>query len=470
MKTTLVYAGIAGYGFNCLSRGMDAGWISHGLAHLSSAVKYAGHQVDLIDLRALTGWEDFAGELKRRQPDVLGLTMMSVDFNPVREAARIAKEIFPQMPIVVGGAHPSIATQEVAAVPHYDYIVVGEGEITYPWLLSAIETGQRPAGRVLMGEAPDLDTLPYPDRQLFLHEWRRYGYTLESPEVPFVPELPAPFLTIIAGRGCIYNCSFCMPGERAIFGKKVRSRSVESIIGELKLLREQYHFRSFMFHDDCLTEDRAWIPEFCRRYKEEGFTAVWACQSRADIIVHHEDMVALMADAGLRLYFTGYESGNDRVLRFLRKGTTRAKNLQAARICEKYGIAKWANYMLGIPTETEAEMKDTISLMKAIDPDYYSPAFYTPHPGTDLYDYVVQHDLSTMTSHDQYRRNPTETKIKGQDIRFLTWAAKESQKRTLANRWRRFRKKLPSLIGKYTSPRRYWRRLSRMAGVLTTRK
>jgi anaerobic magnesium-protoporphyrin IX monomethyl ester cyclase len=87
-------------------------------------------------------------------------------------------------------------------------------------------------------------------------------------------------------------------------------------------------------------------------------------------------MVALMAETGLRGYFIGFESGSDRVLRFIRKGTTRAQNLAAARICKRYGIAIWANYMLGLPTETKAEVLETvISMLKSIDPDYYSRPF-----------------------------------------------------------------------------------------------
>ena len=162
------------------------------------------------------------------------------------------------------------------------------------------------------------------------------------------------------------------------------------------------------------------------------------CQSRADIIVRHEDMVARMADVGLRGYFIGFESGNDRVLRFIRKGTTVAINLEAARICRKYGISIWANYMMGLPTETKEEVMDTVRLMKEIDPDYYSPAFFTPHPGTDLYDYVVEHNLSRITDYDSYRRNPTEPKIKGQDYEFLKWAMVESQRRKPLNTLKRW--------------------------------
>ena len=73
MKTTLIYPGIAGYGFASVGKGMEAGWISHGLAHLSSAAKAQGFEIDLIDLRALDGWDHFSSEIAARQPDVVGL-------------------------------------------------------------------------------------------------------------------------------------------------------------------------------------------------------------------------------------------------------------------------------------------------------------------------------------------------------------------------------------------------------------
>jgi anaerobic magnesium-protoporphyrin IX monomethyl ester cyclase len=461
MKVSLIYPGIAGYGFDSLGRGMEAGWVSHGLAHISSAAKAQGFDTDLIDLRALSGWDAFREELLRRQPAVVALTMMSVDYNPALEAVRIVKEVLPETVTIVGGPHPTIMVEEVADIPEFDYIITREGEVTFPWLLAQLRSGNPPDNRVLEGEMPNLEIQPFADRELFLAEWRKYGYTLDSPEVPFVPDLPAPFLTIIAGRGCKYNCNFCQPAERHIFGRKVRKRSPANVIAELEELRDRYHFASFMFHDDCLTEDREWVLEFCDRYEQGGFSQPFFCQSRADIIGKNEDMVQRMAQVGLRGYFIGFESGSDRVLKFLRKGTTRGKNLEAARICKKYGIKIWANYMLGLPTETKEEVMETVSMLKEIDPDWYSPAFYTPHPGSDLYDYCVEHDLSLITSHDQYRRNPWDIKIKGQDPEFLQWALKESQRRKPVNAVRR---QTQYLWGRYARPDKVARRVRRVLG------
>ncbi len=242
----------------------------------------------------------------------------------------------------------------------------------------------------------------------------------------------------------------------------MRRRSVDNVISELKMLRDTYNFRSFMFHDDCLTEDRAWVTEFCTKYRAEGFTQSFFCQSRADIITRHPDMVKMMRDAGLKGYFIGFESGNQRVLNFLRKGTTVDRNLEAATVCRQHGLVIWANYMMGIPTETKEEVMDTVNMIREIDPDYFSPSFFTPHPGTDLYDYCVENDLSLVADYDSYRRNPTEPKIKGQDYEFLKWARDYSQKRKFKNQARRT---YNGVVEKYTDPAKYVSKARRLLGL-----
>ncbi|UCC76844.1 MAG: B12-binding domain-containing radical SAM protein [Anaerolineales bacterium] len=461
MRTTLVYPGITGKGFNSLGQGMDSGWISHGLAMLAACAKAEGFALDLLDLRALRGWDHYREELVARQPDIIGVSMMSVDYDPAVECLRIARQVLPSALTVVGGPHPTLMLDELKDAPYIDHIFLGEAERTFPEFLARHQRGEE-SERVIPPLRPDLDALPFADRGFFLEEWRKWGYDLDSPEAPFVAELPPPFVTIITARGCLYNCSYCQPAERVIFGRKVRQRSVPNVIAELQELQEKYHFNSFLFHDDCLTEDREWVIEFCQSYRATGFTQPFFCQSRADIIVKNEDMVKMMVQAGLRGYLIGFESGSDRVLRFIRKGTKRWQNLEAARICKKYGIAIWANYMLGLPTETKEEIMDTIHMLKQIDPDYYSPAFYTPHPGSNLYDYVMEHDLSLIKSHDSYRRNPDEPKIKGVDYEWLQWALAESQRRTWPNQVKR---RTRYYWRRYAQPRKIPRKVRQMLGV-----
>jgi radical SAM superfamily enzyme YgiQ (UPF0313 family) len=117
--------------------------------------------------------------------------------------------------------------------------------------------------------------------------------------------------------------------------------------------------------------------------------------------------------------------------------------------------------MLGLPTETKEEVMDTVTMLKEIDPDWYSPAFYTPHPGSDLYDYCVENNLSLITSHDQYRRNPWEIKVKGQDEEFLKWALEESQRRKPVNATRR---QAQYLWNRYARPDKIVRKARKLLG------
>ena len=160
MKTTLIYAGIAGYGFESLGKGMEAGWINHGLAQLSACAKAEGFEVDLLDLRGLKGWDEVRSELEQRRPDVTGLTMMSVDYNPVMEAIEVIKDVDPAIITVVGGPHPTLVLDEVVANPKIDYVVTHEAEITFPKLLAAIERGEPPVSECWSGKGPTWT--PYP--------------------------------------------------------------------------------------------------------------------------------------------------------------------------------------------------------------------------------------------------------------------------------------------------------------------
>ncbi len=408
LRLHLIHTGLTYHGFASAGRDGEASMIHHGLAMIGAVARQAGHDVRLTNLRACSGWEDLRRRLDEHDPQVVGLTMMSCDYNHVLEAARMAKERDPRVVTVVGGPHPSLMPEELEPRVEVDVIFQGEGEVTFPQVLAQIERGQRPE-RVIRGEVPDLNQVPFVARDLFWH-----------PEIPQVTlYFPKPYVTIIAGRGCRYNCAFCQPAERMIFGRNVRRRSVDNVLEELRILRREVRYRSLTIHDDCLTEDPDWVSAFCDGLRAERLAVPFVAQSRADLICKNPDLIAKMRRVGLRCLMIGFESGSDRVLKFLRKGVTLEKNLAAARICDELGIRIWANYMLGIPTETPDEVRATVDMIKTIRPAFCSAAYYTPHPGSDLYQYCRDHDLSLIRSHESYSRHPTEPKIRGVDYTFL---------------------------------------------------
>jgi len=407
MKIALIYPGITIDGFAKNGIKPKTGWLHHGLCYISAALKKKKHDVFLIDLRQLSGWQELSSVIAKTHPDIVGITMMSLDFDAAVKSAEIVKEVDENIKVIVGGAHPTIMESELVENRYIDYIFKGEAEQTLPEILEDLSSGSIKT-KVVTGRMPDLDKIPFVDRSLFK--------ILETPIVPF---LKMPFITAIAGRGCTYNCSFCQPAEKIMFGHKVRRISAERFIEELDRTKNKVGLNSLMIHDDCLVEDTTWVEKFLGLYSKVFFKKPFLCQSRADIVVRNPELFKDMRRHGLAMLLIGFESGSQRILNFLRKGTTVEQNYKAASICKRLGIRVWANFMLGIPTETKEEAVETAKMMKRIKPYVLSPAFYTPHPGSGLYKFCMKNDLSLIKKHDGYKRYPDEPKIKGIDYESL---------------------------------------------------
>lgn len=391
--------------------------IHQGLCGLSACLKQAGYDdIHLLDVRQLSGWEELDQKFTEIAPDVVGLTMRSCDMHIDAEIARRFKALRPETAIVVGGVHVSIDPDWVQENADYDHVIAGEGELSMVELIQALDRGDE-FPRFCWGERPDLDELPFIDRELY-----PYKTTIMHPNYEGV--FQPPMVTMVAARGCLYNCSFCAPHARNHFGKGVRQRSVDSVMSELEILYEKYHFNCVKFYDYTFTQRAEWVEEFCGRYAAIG-KPFWI-QSRADLVCKQEPLIAALQKVGLKLIGIGFESGSDEVLRFLRKGATREINLEAARIIKRNGILLSGSFMLGIPEETDDDVRATVTLSKEMKPQFTSVAFFTPIPGNDLYTYCKERDLILADDPEMWVEfSPEVPKIKGKDYDFLRKAAGE---------------------------------------------
>lgn len=413
MRVTLVYVGIGVAGFNA-DRPLgdrEGSWIGHGIASIGAAAKYALFNVDLIDLRQLSGWEELADKIKDNPADVYGLSVSAVDSLPALKTVYEIKTNAPQAKIIVGGIHPSIFPEE------YDYqvidtVVQGEGEVTFVDLLRKVECGDW-LPKLVQGKKPNLDYTPWVDRELF--DYRRELSCF------FAPDHPTPSVTMLAGRGCPYHCSYCQPAENAVFGNPHRMRSAENVIGELQHLRDKYHYKSITFWDDTFTFNRHWVMQFCDAYEKTGINAPIAACSRADIICNNEPMIERLAEIGVDWLVIGLESGSQRILDLIKKGTTVEQNLRAGEICRRNGIKVFGTFMYGLPTETNDEIMQTVDMINKIQPALASPFWYVPIRGTGLYDYCEQNNLIIEGALDRTiaRTGVFKPAIKGVDYEFL---------------------------------------------------
>ena len=334
MKITLIYVGVGVAGFNA-NRPMgdrEGGWIGHGVASVGASAKRAGYQVDLIDMRQLSGWEAFEQRIKSSPSDVYGLSVSAVDHWPALRAILILRRTLPECKIIVGGIHPSIFPQEYD-FDAVDCVVQGEGEVSFVELLIAIEKNN-PLPKVMRWNKPNLDKIPYVDRGLF-----DYGRELSC---QFTPDQDLPSITMLAGRGCPYHCQYCQPAENAVFGKPFRIRSPENIIDEMHILKQRYGFKSVTFWDDTFTFKTEWVRRFCSLYEQSGIRSKIVACSRADIICRNEGMIERLAEVGVIWLVIGLESGSQRILNFIKKGTTVEQNVMAAKICRLCAFANFS--------------------------------------------------------------------------------------------------------------------------------
>lgn len=385
MKVCLVYVGVgvAGFGANRPRGDREASWIGHGIASIGASLKAAGHDVCLIDLRHEDGWKSFGERLATTQADVFGLSVSPVDGQFVDMLSQLIKHLHPQSRIIAGGIHPTIFA-DLYGCTAVDTVLRGEGEVTFPELVAAMERDEEWPAQI-QGAPPNLDEIPWADRELF-------DYDREL-ECFFAPGQELPSITMLAGRGCPYHCSYCQPAENAVFGKPFRIRSPQDVVNEMLDLHARYQYKSVTFWDDTFTINKKWVMEFCDLYEESGIGATIAACSRADIICRDEEMIARMAEIGVNWFVIGLESGSQRILNLIKKGTTVEQNFQAAEICRRHGVKIFGTYMYGLPTETREEALATARMIDKIAPEHASPFYFLPIKGTDIYNLCEKLDL-----------------------------------------------------------------------------
>jgi anaerobic magnesium-protoporphyrin IX monomethyl ester cyclase len=417
MRILFIDPGFGDRSWNTFGQSHWTSIINAGLCGLSACAKEAGYtDIHLLDIRQLRNWDAMEERLKEIDPDLVGLTMRSCDYNMDLEIARRVKNVKPDSKIVVGGVHVSIDPDFVQSFPEYDYIISGEGEVTFVNLLKALDHGEA-FPRFSVGKKPDLDSLPYIDRELY-----PYQTSINLPNYEGV--FRSPMVTMLCSRGCLYKCSFCYPHSMIHFGRKVRQRSVSDVMDELDLLYDRYRFECVKFYDYTFTFDTAWGEDFCDQYAHIG-KPFWI-QSRADLVARQPNLIAKLKQVGLRMIGIGFESGSDRVLKALRKGTTREINLQAARVCKEHEVLISASFMLGTPAEEEDDIKATISLAKEMKPEFTSISFFTPIPGNDLYRECKERGLILSENPEMWVEfSPEIPKIKNKDYKRLKRAAAE---------------------------------------------
>lgn len=379
-----------------------------GVSYLAAVLREERLDVKIVDQTFHESMRDFEYTIQREKPDVLGISVITPLVGNALEVADITKKLIPDCLVVMGGPHPTVLSTKTLDSPNIDVVVVGEGEKTMLELVQALWNGNEFSSvkgicykegneNRFTGAQPlieDLDSLPFPAVDLLpINKYHNVS--------PFWP-IPRPAMVVMTSRGCPFNCRFCQPTLRSLFGTKVRYRSVKNVVDEIEYYISRYKARGYFFEDDTFTFDSAWVQGFCREIRERHLDILWRCNSRVDTL--NLPLLESMKNAGCALINFGVESGSPEILKYLRKRISISQIKNAFKICLKVGVPTRASFMIGTPGENKRTVEETVALIDQIRPDFIDVNITTPFPGTDLYEDALRRRIVREEKWARYHR------------------------------------------------------------------
>lgn len=355
------------------------------LMYLASVAEECGYEAMIRDY---SQGGDFIKDLRTFEPDFLLANIATPTFKSDINAIKQAKELMPKLQVIVKGA-PFLTynTNAIYENPFLDYVIMGEAELTLKDILSGIPNPEilgicyrenfQPVKNEQRPFIENLDILPFPARHLVDNSiYRR-------------PDNNKVQAVIKVSRGCPYHCFFCL--ATPVSGAKVRVRSAENIIAEIKECVENYNIRDFVFWSDIFNFNRNWTIDLCKKLIESGLNITWSSNTRANTM--DDEMASLMYKAGCRLVSIGVESGSQKMLDAMGKKTTLSDIRNTVKILKKHKIKIYNYFIIGLPWETEETVEETIRFAIELDSNFISFYTATPLPGTNYFAYAMANKL-----------------------------------------------------------------------------
>jgi hopanoid C-3 methylase len=348
------------------------------LEYISAVLEQAGHTVTILDM-LVESPKSILQKIFQNPPHLIGFTAYIPHVGQVLQHAKHIKSKLPQVPIIVGGVHAECNPGDFES-PFIDYIVKCNALSTIPLLANAIATYQDPA--LIKSQIPGIwngvqkkyelqttwDAFPFPDRNKTQHYRHKYNYIFHEK-----------CATIKTSFGCPYKCEFCYC--IAITQNQYWARPIEEVVAEIQTIQE----KNIFIVDDNFLVNISRIKTFCALLTQHQITKHFILFGRADFIVEHPDIIALLQQHGLKAIFVGIESFTEKELENYKKKTTVQMNTQAVHLLDTMGIECYSGIIAG----TDWTRKDFDTLIQFLN-QFKMPMInlqpITPIPGTPVYD------------------------------------------------------------------------------------
>ena len=375
-------------------------FIPLGLAYLGAVAEQAGHQVTVIDCQAeKLNPETFKARFLQTPSDLVGVTATTLLYKTAMQLITLAKQLQPQAVTVLGGSHGTFWDQNaIEEYPALDVVVRREGEQTFLELIDKLESqsslkdvlgvtyrdGDKSVRNLDRPFIEDLDSLPFPAHHLFPLEKLKHNGKIIFP--------------LVSSRGCVYWCDFCSTVR--MFGRGYRMRSPGNVVDEMQLIHDKYGVDQVTFYDDAFSVDRDRVVKICQQLHERKLQLKWDCGTRVDMV--DRELMKTMRDAGCFAVWLGVESGSEIILGAMNKKIKIDQTKLAYKTAHELGLMTIANVVLGFPGETEQTARQTIKLVKELNPDDVGFYIATPYPGTPMYEEVIKKGWLRVTDFDKY--------------------------------------------------------------------
>ncbi len=384
-----------------------------GLGYLITSARKK-HNVDFLDgIKEKLTPEIFKEILKKKHYDVIGIQIFTFNIIRVRDYIHLIKESSPNTKIILGGPHPSCAFANIFQLfPQIDWAFRGEAEKGLAELLDLIAEDKITNEKLV--EVPGLiwriNNRVVANQQCFVDNLDELGVPswdiLDIASYPLAPHggffKNYPIAPVIITRGCPFSCTYC--AGNLVSGKKIRFRSVNNVIDEIKLLYDKYGIREIHIEDDNFTFNPEFVKEFCRKLKENNLNITWTCPNGVRLDTLTEELLLTMKNAGLYSISVGVESGSERILKNMKKSLTKEKIREKVELIKKCGLEISGFFIIGYPGETMEDIMQTISF--AIDLGLKRAGFslFKPFPGTEITRKLIESgELKEMSDEDWSR-------------------------------------------------------------------
>lgn len=393
-----------------------------GLLYLATVLKASNIDVKIIDIHNYFYLKEFDQEalnsyiennlypyIKDYRPDIIGIGCpFSGVFNNLKKTASNIKNIFPQVPIVIGGIHPTaFPTDILNKYSHIiDYIILGEGEFSFLGLVESLINNSRTLeaidgiafrdkGIIKLNPKTNfitnLDALPFIDYGVLNIE-EYYNMDTANWYSPKGIRVCQPF-PVISSRSCPMRCTFC--SMWLTHGTRFRPRSPENVLNEMERLYRDYDVRYFQFMDDNFTFDKKRALEICNGILKRNMNIEFDTPNGVAISKLDAEIIEAMVDAGWVRSGFGIEAGSEYIRnKIMKKGLSTKRIYEVVEACAKHDhLFMTGFFIIGMPEETHETLQETYEMIKKLPLDRIGVTFAAPYPGTELFNYCIKHNL-----------------------------------------------------------------------------